>query len=125
MTTPVLRNINVYCKICYTDITKEYSVQENITISDFLEFANTTIKPSLNINDSYDIDIVNVGNLVNGDAELAPPIEPRYDQTLGERYRDIINSYKTISFYVRPVHPITREFIRRENYSIQPNTYSS
>jgi hypothetical protein len=48
MTTPVVRNINDYCKICYTDITKEYSVQENITISDFLEFANTTIKPSLN-----------------------------------------------------------------------------
>lgn len=117
MTTSQVRNMNVYCKIAFTEKTATFTVQSNMTIAEFLEYANTNFRTDLNIHDSYDIELVQIGNIINGLPELAPPVEPRYDETLETRYSHIYDSCNLISFYIRPVHPITREFIRRTDYS--------
>ena len=115
--TSQVKNIDIYCKIAFTEQTATFTVQSNMTIAEFLEYANTYFRNDLNIHESYDIELVQTGNIINGLPELAPPVEPRYDQTLETRYSHIYALDNLVSFYVRPVHPITREFIRRPDYS--------
>lgn len=69
------------------------------------------MRNNLNINQRYDIELVDTGK---PDGELAPPMEPRYDETLLQRYG---HTNQLVTFYARPVHPITREFRRNANYS--------
>ena len=113
MATPQEANtIQVYFKIPFTEITTTCVVNCNLTTNELLEYVNTDVRNNLNINSRFDIELVDTGK---PGGELATCMEPRYDETLLQRY-NIVN--KTISFYARPVHPITREFIRQENYSI-------
>lgn len=105
------RTMALYCKVPYTNIYNTFYVQSNMTITEFLEYANINIKTQLEISREYDVEVVQTGNNINGDAELAPAIEPSYDVTLEDKFGEFYNTYKIISFYIRPVHPITREFI--------------
>jgi hypothetical protein len=65
----------------------------------------------LNINSKYYIEVIDVGQT---DKELAQCIEPRDEDTLLQRYCHI---NQPIAFYVRPVNPITREFVRQNDYA--------
>lgn len=103
--------IQVYFKIPYTEITSVVVVQNSLTTQEFLEYVNIDVRNNLNINQRYDIELVDTGK---EGGELAPPMEPRYDETLLQRYG---NTRQTVAFYARPVHPITREFRRNANYS--------
>jgi len=103
--------ISVYFKIPYTDITTVVDVEDSLTTAQFVEYVNTYVRNNLNINQRYYIEIVETGK---PGGELAPPIEPRDDETLLQRYG---NRNKCIAFYSRPVHQIVREFIYNNNYS--------
>jgi hypothetical protein len=112
MTTPQESNtIQVYFKIPFTEITTTCTVDASLTTLEFMEYVDVEVRNNLNINSRYDIEIVDTGKPAG---ELAPCMEPRNDETLLQRY-NIVN--KLIAVYARPVHPITREFIRRDNYS--------
>jgi hypothetical protein len=76
-----------------------------------MEYVNVEVRNNLNINSRYDIELVEVGK---PDGELAPCMEPRNDETLLQRCN---GSPKLMAYYARPIHPITREFVRRDNYS--------
>lgn len=86
-------------------------VQNSLTTQDFLEYVNIYVRNNLNINQRYDIELVDTGK---EGGELAPAMEPRYDESLLQRYG---NTRQTVVFYARPVHPIIREFRRNTNYS--------
>lgn len=117
-TTTTTRNMKFYCKIAYTSISGLFEVPSNLNIGEFLEYANTNFRNILNINSRYYIEMVEIITSLDGPAELAPPMEPRYDETLEERYGNNYNSNKTIGFYIRPTHPITRVFVCQDDYSI-------
>lgn len=102
--------IRVYCKIPYTDISTVFQIQNSLTTKEFLEYVNINVRNNLNINQRYDIEIVDTGK---PHGELAEPMEPRCDETLLERYG---NTNTLVTFYARPINPITREFIRNANY---------
>lgn len=110
--SPETNNITIYFKVPYTDITTVVDVDDSLTTMEFLEYVNNEnnyIRDKLYINSRFDIEVVDTGK--PGD-ELACPMEPRYDETLSQRY----GQNKFVSFYARPVHPITREFRRSDNY---------
>jgi hypothetical protein len=109
--SPETNTIQVYFKIPYTEITTVVNVEDSLTTMEFLEYVNTNVRNNLNINQKYDIEIVDTDKT---GGELAAPMEPRYDETLLQRYG---NTNQIISFYARPVHPITGEFIRQNDYS--------
>jgi len=112
MATPQESNtIQVYFKVPFTDITTTCTVNCSLTTLEFMDYVNSDVRNNLNINSRYDIEIVDTGKPAG---ELAPCMEPRNDETLLQRY-NVVN--KLIAVYARPVHPITREFIRRDNYS--------
>ena len=101
----------MYFKIPFTEITTKQRVPCNITTSDFKLYVNTYIRAILNINAQYYIEVVPIGK---PEGELAPFMETRDFETLSQLY----NSVNTlIGFYIRPVNPITREFIRFDNYN--------
>lgn len=105
-------NIHVYFKIPYTEITTVTMVENSLTTIQFLDYVNVEVRNILNINQRYDIELVDTGK-PNG--ELSAPIEPRNNETLLQRYG---NTNQIVAFYVRPVNPITREFTRNINYSL-------
>lgn len=108
------RIMEFYCKIPFTENTCKINVNSNLTIVEFLEYVDSIIKNNLNINSKYDIILVEMGQPRD---ELDRPIEPSYDQTLERRYGTIYNMGMSVGFYVRPINPITRDYIRRENYN--------
>lgn len=115
-TTEILQTIWVYFKIPFTEITALFKLQDNLPMNELFEYVNTDIRNNLNINTKYDIQLVETGQ---PNEELAYNITTyRYEQTLREIY-DSNNNYNnnTISFYVRPIHHITREFVRQNDYS--------
>jgi hypothetical protein len=101
--------VMIYFKIPYTDITHTCVVNNRLTTLQLIDYVNVDVRNNLNINPRYDIELVEVGK---PDGELAPCVEPRNDETLLQRY----HSPNMIAYYARPVHPITREFVRRDNY---------
>lgn len=112
MATPEESNtIQVYFKIPFTDITTTCTVDCSLTTLEFIDYVNADVRNNLNINSRYDIELVDTGK---PGGELAQCMEPRNDVTLLQRYNNV---NKLIAFYARPIHPITREFIRRDNYS--------
>lgn len=102
--------IDLYCKIPFTEITGKFNIQHNLTISQFLEYINIHVRNKLNINQRYDIEVIEVDF-----GELGFPIETNNDETIIERYR-IING--CFVCYVRPVDPNTRVFTRKNDYSL-------
>jgi hypothetical protein len=103
--------IQVYFKIPFTDITTTCLVNNSLTTLEFMEYVDVEVRNNLNINPRYDIEIVDIDK---PRGELATCMEPRNDETLLQRYNRV---NQLIALYARPVHPITREFIRRDNYS--------
>ena len=111
MTTPPEANtVTIYFKIPYTDITTTCVVDNSLTTLQLMDYVNVDVRNNLNINPRYDIELVEVGQRAG---ELATCMEPRNDETLLQRCN---GSSKLMAFYARPVHPITREFVRRDNY---------
>lgn len=102
--------ISVYCKIPFTEITITFYSHDSLNIKQFLQEGITFIRTRLNINTKYDIELVDVSQPFG---EYALPLQPRNDQTLRERYRNV----NPIVFYARPIDPNTREFIRRDEYT--------
>ena len=100
-------------KIVYTSKVFNASIYKHMSVTDLIDFVNQEYREIFNIHTHYSIQIVEVGNNINGDAELAHPVEAS-QLTIGERFQD----YTTL--YIRPVHSITEEFIRRDDYSVQP-----
>lgn len=111
------RTLRFNLKLVYTSKTWELDVDSEMTVSNFIIWINEShhIRHSVfNIHDYYFLEIVECGNVANGDAELAPPIEPTHE-TIGEKFNP-----KTTAFYIRPVNQITQQFIRSNDYSIEP-----
>jgi hypothetical protein len=103
------RTINLYCKIPFTETTGIFKIRNNLTISELLEYVNVHVRNKLNIDKSYNIEVVEVEL-----GELGDPIETDNKQTLPQVYRNINNC---LVFYIRPVHPITKVFIRKNDYT--------
>ena len=103
--------IQVYFKIPYTEITTLVVIKNSLTIREFLEYVNIEVRNNLNINDYYDIEVVEAGKPCD---ELALHIEPSDEETLLQRYGNINT---LVAFYARPVNVITGVFIRTDNYS--------
>ncbi len=102
--------IELYCKIPFTEITGKFNIQDKLTISQFLEYVNTHIRNKLNINQKYDIEVIEAKL-----GELGLPIEPNNLQTIIQRYK-IING--CFVCYVRPVESNTRVFTLKNDYSL-------
>jgi hypothetical protein len=105
----VNKTIELYCKIPFTETTGIFKIRYNLTISELLEYVNIHVRNKLNIDKSYDIEVVELEL-----GELGKPIETNNKQTLRQVYRNINNCFV---FYVRPVHPITKVFIRKNDYT--------
>lgn len=103
--------ISIYFKIPYTKITTVVNVDNSLTTIEFLEYVNDHVRNKLNINSKYHIELVDTGK---PEGELAAPMEPRYDETLLQRYG---SNNTLVTFYARPVNPMTREFTRVTDYS--------
>ena len=109
--------IEVYCKIAYSEINDIFNVPKNLTISNFINYANSTIRNRFHIHSSYDIEVIEIGDhTYNCPNELIPKMEENHNQTMYEKYGHLYNRNCLMAFYIRPVNPVTREFIRRENY---------
>lgn len=104
-----------YVKIVYTNISRYIEVNSSMTVMDFIANINTVWRSQFNIHHFYNIQVVATGNRSNGDGELAPRILPSIE-TMGNTFDD-----KTTAFYLRPVHPTTGEFERRESYQFSPD----
>lgn len=110
MTYPQESNISVYFKIPYTEPTVSALIRNSLTISELLEYVKTTVRSNLNIDSKYDIELVDTGKPL---LELASAIIPSNTETLLQRY----GSVTSVSFYIRPVDPITRQFVSYIDYS--------
>lgn len=92
-----------YFKLAYTCQTKMYSINLDSSMRDSMNYVKGLIKRDFNIEDDYNIDIVEAGNPDNengNDAELAPAIELTNNYTIREYYG---NNYQNITFYIRKV----------------------
>jgi hypothetical protein len=111
------RTLRFTFKLVFTANVWQLDIDSSMTTADLITWINEPEMRSIfNIHDHYHIDIVQTGNLRYGQAELAPPIMVSFTETVGEKFNP-----QTTTFYLRPVHPITEEFIRRDDYSIAPN----
>ncbi len=111
------RTLRFTFKLVFTANVWQLDIDSSMTTADLITWINDPEMRSIfNIHDHYHIDIVQTGNLRYGQAELAPPIMVSFTETVGEKFNP-----QTTTFYLRPVHPITEEFIRRDDYSIAPN----
>jgi hypothetical protein len=111
------RTLRFTFKLVFTTNVWQLDIDSSMTTADLITWINEPeMRQLFNIHDRYHIDIVQTGNLRYRQAELAPPIMVSFSETVGEKYDP-----QTTSFYLRPVHPITEEFIRRDDYSIAPN----
>ena len=104
---------NFYFKIPYTDITYNIDVNSNIKVREFIHLFNGYyMKKCFNIHKFYYVEIVESGNNINGDGELAPALEVS-EKTLKDLY---CNNYNNVSFYVRPT--VCGKFIKSNDYSV-------
>ena len=118
-TEELSNTIEIYCKIAYSEIKDIFNVPKNLTISDFIKYVNTTIRSCFNINSKYDIEVVEMGNhKFNCPNELIPKLEPDSEHTLYDKYGHLYGRHYIMAFYLRPVDPLKREFIRQENYNL-------
>lgn len=100
-------------KLVYTENVWHISLDSSMTIAQFLTYMNEdAIRQLMNIHDYYHIQIVKAGEC---GSELAPAIEASYTKTIAHLFHP-----SNTSFYVRPVHPVTEEFVRRNQYLVMP-----
>ena len=99
----------IYCKIPWTERTGYFKVPKNLTISEFLEYVDTHIRDYFMIDQTYNIEVVEVSDKkLNCASELAPMLEPRTDQTLEQAYGHIYNKNMSMAFYIRTVNRLPR-----------------
>ena len=105
-------------KLVFTPNVWHLDIDSSMTTAEFITYINedTNLRQLFNIHEHYHIDIVKAGNKTCGYAELAPSIVVSISETVGGKFDP-----NTTSFYLRPVNPITEEFIRRDDYSVAPN----
>jgi len=97
----VVQNIEFTFKLVYTEQTKVYSFNPNITIINFIESVKNQAFHDFNIYNRNNVEIVETGQYynINGrNPEDAPAIIPSHNVTLRDKYENI--NYN-ISFYIR------------------------
>ena len=111
-----------YFKTVYTCQTINYDIDLDMSIANFINYVKDKIRVDFDIDNNYDIEIVNAGNPdnINGhDAELAPALEPS-DTTIREKF----NNYKQIAFYIRkiirPLRINITDYVENDNDNV-PN----
>ena len=90
-------------KLVYTTRTKNYTVNSDLSIRDFIREIRQRAPTDFDLNCNDDIAIVETGqfdNIYGHDAELAPVLEES-DWTLRDLYG---NRHKSTSFYIRKFH---------------------
>ena len=91
-----------YFKLVYTCQTKNYLVNPNISLKNFIKNVKTRVRNDFQLNPDEDIEIVEAGNPnnINGrDAEMAPALEPS-----SIRIREVYGTrYKQTAFYIRKI----------------------
>jgi hypothetical protein len=112
------RTLRFTFKLAFTTNVWQLDIDSSMTTAEFITYINkdTNMRQLFNIHEYYHIDIVKAGNSMYRQAELAPSIMVSFTETIGEHFNP-----NSTSFYLRPVHPITKEFIRRDDYSVAPN----
>jgi hypothetical protein len=112
------RTLQFTFKLVFTANVWQLDIDSSMTTAEFITYINedTNLRQLFNIHQHYHIDIVKAGNIMYRQAELAPSIMVSFSETVGEKFNP-----QSTSFYLRPVHPITEEFIRRDDYSVAPN----
>jgi hypothetical protein len=101
MTTQPNHYYELYFKLVYTCQTKNYLVNPDISIKNFIEDIRVRARRDFNFNDNDEIEIVEAGqpNNINGrDAEMAPALELLDNITVRQKYQ---NRRHQIAFYVR------------------------
>ena len=91
-----------YFKTVYTCQTINYDIDLDMSIANFINYVKDKIRVDFDIDNNYDIEIVNAGNpdnITGHDAELAPALEPS-DTSIRENF----NNYKQIAFYIRKIN---------------------
>ena len=110
------RTLRFYFKLVYSSNTWELDINSEMSTADFVIWINKhEMRALFNIHEQYHIQVIKTSTS-EMPAELGPPIMVSYSDTFGQRFNP-----KFTSFYLRPVHPITEEFIRRDDYSVAPN----
>lgn len=104
-----IKMVEVYFKIPFTEITKIFKIQNNLTINQFLEYVNNYVRKQFNIDKNYIIEVV-----YSDLGELGVPIESTNNQILSQMY----GTKSSFAFYLRPVHPVTGLFVCKNNYSL-------
>jgi hypothetical protein len=99
MSGPYVKIIEVYFKIPFTEVTKIFKIQNNLSITQLLEYVNNYVRNQFNINDNYLIEVID-----SDLGELGIPIQSS-NQTLYERYG---NEKTILTYYIRPVHRVNK-----------------
>jgi hypothetical protein len=123
MTTQPNHYYELYFKLVYTCQTKNYIVNPNISIKDFIKNVKARARNDFNLNNDEDVEIVEAGNPdnINGhDAELAPALEPS-STTIREIYG---NRHTRTAFYIRKI-PLNIVIDIPEEENQQENNYSN
>ena len=104
--------MNFTFKLVYTNITYNVEISSNETLGSLFDKAGLLFETNVNYNIYY-IDWVIAGQKKK---ELANAInEVEFGNTLYTAFKD---SWKNISFYVRPINRQTYLFVRKDNYLI-------
>ena len=101
-------------KLVYTTNVWQTDVDISMSTAEFITRINQDrhLRQLSNIHQQYHIELVKTGNAMYKQSELAPSIVGSFSETIGENF-----TQQTASIYIRPVHPITLEFTRRDDYS--------
>jgi hypothetical protein len=102
------QTITISFKKVYTCKTICYDIDEIFTIKQFIGYIKSKAYNDFNIDNNYNIEIVEAGQFED---ELAPPVEP-CETTISEKYGEKI---KYTSFYIRPKLDIEIPDINNQN----------
>lgn len=98
-------------KVVYKPDTDTFYVAKAWNIVETLEHLTNWARTRFNIANCYDIEVVVPGNFARGEPELAPSINESVTCKFVEKFAHVN------TFYLRPVHPITRGFVYCNDYS--------
>ena len=117
LTKMTIQPLRFYFKIVYTSNTWYLDINGQMSTTDFVNWINGPNMRSLfNIHEQYHIEVVSTNTNVHGDSEMGPAIAVSTVDTIEQRFNP-----RVTSFYLRPVHQVTQEFIRRDDYSSELN----
>jgi hypothetical protein len=112
------QTITMSFKKVYTCKTVCYNIDANLTMKQFIGYIKSKAYNDFNIDNNYNIEIVEAGQIED---ELAPPVEP-CETTISEKYGEKI---KYTSFYIRPKLDIEIPEININNKNIYNNSIPS